>query len=98
MQKYNNERKVSTGNRVVRKMTKLHPCQNSLKFWLATMLRDNQENGQISDIDEQWTNNLLPSLSRKSSNKHCAMDLEGCEKRSNKRRGLTREALRCRAH
>ena len=47
MQKYNNERKVSTGNRVVRKMTKLHPCQNSLKFWLATMLRDNQENGQI---------------------------------------------------
>ena len=56
MQKYNNERKVSTGNRVVRKMTKLHPCQNSLKFWLATMLRDNQENGQISDIDEQWTN------------------------------------------
>ena len=56
MQKYNNERKVSTGNRVVRKMTKLHPCQNSLKFWLATMLRDNQEDGEISDIDEQWTN------------------------------------------
>ena len=55
MQKYNNERKASTGNHVVRKMTKLHPCQNSLKFWLATMLRDNQ-NGQISDIDEQWTN------------------------------------------